>query len=189
MTDRFQKTKYFNYLIKNFKEVDKESIEFNKEISSLLNRQVDELGIILKCHLIIESYIDKYLEAAYPTILDWPTIRLSFSQKLELINNKSTPIGMYYPGIKCLNSIRNKFSHRISYNVERKDYKEIEEIMTIWYKALNEPIRGHMELIEHFTVWLCGNIDGIVNGINKHSKKLGLSSYLEWLQSMHEPEK
>lgn len=184
MIKNFKRTKYFNYLLENSSKIDNERIEFNAEIFALLNRQLDELGTILKCHLIIENYIDRYLMAAYPTVVAWEQVRLSFSQKLELINCKSTPVAIYYPAIKCLNSIRNKFSHRISYQVERKDYEEIETIMTVWYNALNEPVLQHMKLIEHFTVWVCGNLNSIINGINTHSKKLGLPSYLEWLRSM-----
>lgn len=158
--DDFKKSKYFNYLLKNFKEVDKERIEFNKEVLTLLNRQTDELGTILKCHLVIEYYIDNYLKSAYPTVLNWESSRLTFNQKLELINNNRTPVGMYYSSIKCLNSLRNKFSHKISYVIEKKDYREIEDIMRIWKNALNEPVPEGLDLIESFTIWVCGNING-----------------------------
>ena len=66
MTEDYIGTKYFKYFLTNFKEIDSERIRFNQDISGLLNRQVDELGTILKCHLIIEFYIDNYLEVAYP---------------------------------------------------------------------------------------------------------------------------
>lgn len=184
MVDNFEKSKYFNYLLEHIKELDKERIEFNDEILKLLDKKTDELGSILKCHLIIEYYIDNYLKIAYPTILNWQSSRLTFSQKLELINNSKTPIGMYYQAIKCLNSIRNKFSHKISYTIEKKDYKEIEEIMTIWKNALNEPVPEGMALIENFTLWVCGNINGMINGINRQTKNLGLSAYLQWLEDM-----
>ena len=184
MVDDFKKSKYFNYLLENFKELDKERIEFNEEVISLLNRKTDELGSILKCHLIIEYFIDNYLKAAYPTILNWQSSRLTFSQKLELINNSNTPIGMYYQAIKCLNSIRNKFSHKISYTIDKKDYKEIEEIMTIWKNALSEPVPEGMALIENFTLWVCGNINGMINGIDRQTKNLGLLAYVQWLEDM-----
>jgi len=183
MVDDFKKSKYFNYLLKNLKELEKERINFNEEVLGLLNRKTDEFGFVLKCHLIIEYYIDSYLKTAYPSILNWQSSRLTFSQKLELINNNRTPIGVYYQGIKCLNSIRNKFSHRISYVIEKKDYKEIEEIMTIWKNASNEPVPEGLALIESFTLWVCGNIDGMINGINR-TNSLGLSAYLKWLEDM-----
>jgi hypothetical protein len=93
-------------------------------------------------------------------------------------------MGMYYRSIKCLNSIRNKFSHRISYVIEKNDYKEIEEVITIWKNALNEPVPEGLALIENFTIWICGNINGMINGINKQTKTLGLPAYLKWLEDM-----
>ncbi len=82
MVDDFKKSKYFNYLLENFKELDRERVEFNDEVLKLLNRKTDELGSVLKCHLIIEYYIDNYLKTAHPTILNWQASKLSFSQKL-----------------------------------------------------------------------------------------------------------
>ncbi len=56
--------------------------------------------------------------------------------------------------------------------------------MTIWKNALNEPVPEGMTLIESFTLWVCGNINGMINGINRQTKNLGLSAYLQWLEDM-----
>jgi hypothetical protein len=186
--EHFKKTKYFKYLLQNHNEIDKERLDFNNTIIELLNRKTDELGTILKCHLIIEFYIDNYLRVANPAIVKWKDSRLSFSQKLELIHNDKTPIGVYYPAIKCFNSIRNKFSHKISYVIQEDDYREIEKIMFIWYKASGKPLLSGIKLIEDFTVWVCANINMMISGIDKHSKILGLSGYLEWLKEMQNEE-
>lgn len=186
MIEDFKKSKYFNYLLENHKKIDKERIDFNDEIINLVSRQTDELGTILKCHLIIEFYIDAYLIASYPTIINWKETRLTFSQKLELIDNPKTVLGMYYSGIKNINGIRNKLSHRISYAIIPEDYKEIEKIMNVWYKALDKSLLTGIALIEDFTVWLCGNINMITKGIEEHSKTLGLPAYLQWLNEMQQ---
>ena len=186
MSEEFKSSKYFKYLLENSDELDRERIQFNEEIRELLNRETDELGTVLKCHLIIEYYIDLYLRVAYPTVLNWEKTRLTFNQKLELINNHRTPLGMYYDSIKCLNKIRNKFSHQILYVIQSNDYREIEDIMTVWKNAFNEPVPKGLELIESFTVWICGSINNMINGINKHAKDSGLPGYLKWLQVMNE---
>lgn len=186
MNKDFKKTKYFKYLLDNFKEIENNRDEFNKEISKFLTSQTDDLGVVLKCHLTIEYYIDKYLAVAYPTIQNWQSTRLSFSQKLELINNSKTPICMYYQGIKSLNNIRNKFSHKLTYKIEKNDFKEIEKTMSVWYTAMGETPAKNMKLIQRFTTWVCGSINSYINGINKQSKELGLSGYLKWLDSMQE---
>jgi hypothetical protein len=184
MAEDFKKTKYFKYLLDNHAEIDKNCYVFNSEMLSLLNKQTDDLGSILKCHLIVEYYIDKYLKAAYPTIVKWKEARLTFAQKLELLSNDKTSIGIYYPAIKALNTIRNKFSHNFQYNIETKDYEEIKKIMYAWYKAFGKPLLKDIELIKDFTVWLCANIDTLTNGINKHSKMFGISGYLNWIEKM-----
>jgi len=184
MVDDFKKTKYFKHLADNLDLMEKHRIEFNQKILSLLNNEIDELGLVLKCHMIIEYYIDEFLIVAYPTINQWDKIRLTFNQKLELINNSRTVMGMAYSSVKCLNSMRNKFSHRLAYKIKEDDYKEIKELMTIWYNAAGEPVPTGIQLIEKFTVWFCGNCNIMIQGIKKQTPGLGLTGYLDWLNNM-----
>jgi len=109
----FKKTEYFEILRSRIDEMEIERIEFNTGIISLLNKEKDDLGIILKSHLIIEHYLDKYLGIAYPTITNWEGVRLSFYQKIEILKDEKTSMFMYYSALKCLNKIRNRFAHRL----------------------------------------------------------------------------
>ena len=184
MNIAFEKTKYFKHLIATSQELDKELSEFNTKIIQLLNKEADELGRVLKCHLIVEHYLDNYLSEAFPAVDNWSNARLTFSQKLELIQSPQTIFTYSYLPIKNLNSIRNKFSHKLDYSMKSSDYKEIEKMMTIWNTALGRPLQTGINLVEEFTLWICGNIDSVINGIKKNSKKLGISGYLEWLKEM-----
>jgi hypothetical protein len=184
MTDDFKKTKYFKYLVDNFDFIEKERTIFNQKILTLLNTEFDELGLVLKCHMIIEHYIDEFLIVAFPTICQWDKIRLTFNQKLELINNSVTVMGMAYPSIKNLNSLRNKFSHRLAYEIKEEDIKEIKELMTIWYNAAGEPVPTGLQLIEKFTLWFCGNCNIMIQGIKKQTPVHGLTGYLDWLNNL-----
>lgn len=181
-------TKYFKYLIHSDAILESELQSFNNTILDLLNNKSDNLAIILKCHLIIEHYIDIYLEASYPTIEKWKNLRLTFSQKLELINNSKTAFSLYYTALKELNTIRNKFSHKLNYSMSQSDYKEINKIMSIWNDALQKPKNQSLNLIIEFTIHICSHLYIITNGIEKHAKGLGLSNYLEWLKDMLLPE-
>ncbi|HAK10919.1 MAG TPA: hypothetical protein DCO78_02165 [Chitinophagaceae bacterium] len=105
---------------------------------------------------------------------------------MELINNPKTPMRFYYKGIKSLNSLRNKFSHKLNYKVKPSDYEEISRTMAVWYKAMGETQPVGMKLIERFTTWVCASINSYINGIKKQSKELGLSGYLQWLEKMQE---
>jgi hypothetical protein len=184
MENDFKKTKYFKYLSANLDLMEKERVEFNNKILSLLNNKTDELGLVLKCHMIIEHYIDEFLVVAYPSIKTWGKIRLTFNQKLELINNSHTIMVMAYSSVKSLNILRNKFSHKLAYKIKEEDYKEIKELITIWYNASGETVPIGLQLIEHFTVWICGNFDSLIEGIKKETPELGLTGYLEWLNKM-----
>lgn len=180
----FKKTKYYKYIANNLDLIEKQRVEFNKKILPLLTNQTDELGLILKCHLIIEHYIDEFLVIAYPTIKSLNRIRLTFNQKLELINNPRTEIGMIYPSIKCLNVLRNKFSHKLAYKIKTEDLNEINTLMKILFNAAGDTIPEGQRLLEEFTLWVCASLDSMTQGIKRHSPKLGLTGYLEWLKKM-----
>jgi hypothetical protein len=184
MSSDFTKTQYFKYLLDNAATLEKERLQFNSKIIDLLNRQVDELGLILKSHLIIEYYIDEYIITAFPAIIEPEKLRLTFNQKLELINNDKTVFGMAYSAIKSLNTLRNKFSHKLSYKTVDSDYKEIKDLMTIWNNALGEQTPTGLILIQEFSVWICGNLDSMTRGIKRETPELGLSGYLTFLHKM-----
>ena len=184
----FKKTKYFKYLSDNLELMEKERAVFNSEILSLLNDKTDELGLILKCHLIIEHYIDEFLVVAYPTITNWGNMRLTFNQKLELINNSHTIMKMAYSSVKCLNSLRNKFSHKLAYKIKEQDYKEVKDLMTTWYNAAGEPVPIGLHLFESYTIWVCANLNTMIIGIKSQTPELGLSGYLDWLDKMTKTE-
>lgn len=190
MEEQFKKTKYYSYLLNSMEEMERDRTEFNSHIIELLNQATDELGIVLKCHLILEYYMDMFLKTAYPTISQWDKTRFTFSQKLELLNSDKTTLQFHYQAIKCLNTIRNKFSHKLSYSLVENDCLPIKSALEPWYTALQKPMPNDLpKLIEEFTVWICGNINIIITAINRHSKDFGLPGYLLWLKEMQEEEK
>lgn len=184
MIEDFEQTEYFKYLLSNAQELNQERLEFNENISSMLRHRTDDLGTILKCHLVLEYHLDVYLKTAYPTITEWNDARLSFKQKLELINTDKVSLKMYYLSMKCLNTLRNKFAHKIEYIIHPNDYQEITRIMKWWYNALDKTLPTGIRLIEEYTIWVCANINLLVNGIEKHSKSTGIAGYQIWLKEM-----
>lgn len=79
IVDDFKQTKYFKHLAENLDLMEIHRIEFNQKILSLLNNEIDEICLVLKCHMIIEHYIDDFLIVAYSTINQWDKIRLTFN--------------------------------------------------------------------------------------------------------------
>jgi len=159
---------------------------FNAEILALINAKTDWLGSVLKCHLIIEHYMDQYLHMAYPTMVNIRKARLTFSQKLEMINNPQTLSQFYCLSIKSLNSLRNKFAHRISYSVIDEDLSEIKRFMNTWDDALGEARQEGLALLSRFTLFVCGDLNTTTRQIEKQGNGFGLPGYLNWLKDMGE---
>jgi hypothetical protein len=182
----FTKTKYFDYLLDNSETLENDLQDFNKKFIELTRGDIDELGTVLKCHLITEYYIDQYISKSYPTVISWDKIRLNFSQKIEVINNPQTLTGIYYPALKSLNTLRNKFAHKLGYKIIEEDLIEIRTILTAWNSALGKPIPKGVKLIEEFTIWMCAGLNSMTTGIHLETPELGLSGYIKWLKKMNE---
>src|SRR5690606_25848733 len=109
--DQFRDTKYFKWMLSQADELEKEMNSFNEEYSDLAGTDNPQLPLVLRSHLIIEHYMDKYLTVAIPEVECWDDLRLSFNMKLDIINNRKTSLHVIAPSIKALNKIRNKYAH------------------------------------------------------------------------------
>jgi len=83
---------------------------------------VEFIGAFLTAHLSLEKYITDYLKLRYST-LSWDDSRLTFAQKIALIQNEpaNPPFNEIYIRIKDFNAIRNKISHNLNYQLDDKD--------------------------------------------------------------------
>ena len=83
---------------------------------------VEFIGAFLTAHLSLEKYISDYLRLRYPS-LSWDDAKLTFSQKISLIQNEQAkaPYNEIYIRIKDFNSIRNKISHELNYRITDKE--------------------------------------------------------------------
>jgi hypothetical protein len=82
------------------------------------------MGYLLSCHLVIEHWMDEWLKARYPE-LDWESARLTFEKRCAVLNKCDWEA---LPGdenpllvIKHLNSLRNRFGHRVNYKLTSED--------------------------------------------------------------------
>jgi hypothetical protein len=179
-----KKDKFFDYLMSQSDRFENDIGEFNYKIRNLLSNPVDNMGIILKCNLIIEKYIDDYLEIAYPTINFDLKDRLTYNQKIELINNPRTNFYIFLNGAKELNSIRNKYAHNLNYEIQNSTFKEVKEIMTFWNTASGKKQNEGIQLVVDFTATLCMFLFSTKNEIKVNGSGLGLPKYLEWVEKI-----
>jgi hypothetical protein len=63
--------------------IDADFAEENARYKLLIARDHDVLGRVLKCHLVVENYLNRFLEAHY-RLTDVEDVRLSFYQKARL---------------------------------------------------------------------------------------------------------
>jgi hypothetical protein len=124
----------------------------NERFKALLSTEHDELGRILKSHLIIESYMDRFLASHYG-IEDFDGVRLTFSQKTKLLPTAASAVAFVKPGIQRLNAIRNRFGHNLNANIEMHELGAINEIVDVVRSEVQ--FSNPVEKIEAFTTIAC----------------------------------
>ncbi len=132
--------------------IEKRFNEENEAFKKLLAQDHDLIGRVLKCHLIIENYINRHLESVSPSH-SWQAARLRFAQKLELLPQDNAKVEWILPGIREINTIRNRFGHRITATVSPDDLKGCISVLAIARSGTLyiDPI----EIIEDFTTVAC----------------------------------
>ena len=96
------------------------STEFG-EMNRRWNQDTETIGRILRAHLYVEHYLNEYLRKANPRLGDIAGVRLSFAQKVKLLDQNDPHIRHMIAGIKHLNSIRNRIAHNLDVQVSEED--------------------------------------------------------------------
>jgi hypothetical protein len=91
------------------------------EMAQRWNQDVDAIGRILRAHLYVEHYMTEYVRHANPRLGSIADARLSFNQKLALLDDALVGVSEIKPGIAQLNKIRNRLAHRLCVQLESKD--------------------------------------------------------------------
>lgn len=91
------------------------------ELDARWNQDAVLVGRILRAHLFVEHFLAMYLEARNPHLGNVDEARLSFYQKVELVDRDDPRISYLVPGIRRLNKIRNRLAHTLSAQVTLED--------------------------------------------------------------------
>ena len=124
----------------------------NEKFKSLLEKEHDNLGRILKCHLIVEHYLNLFLVSHY-SIQGFDEARLTFSQKTKLLPSEANAVAFVKPGIQRLNAIRNKFGHQLDADLNDDDLGAINQIVDAIRP--NAEFNSIIEKVEAFTTIAC----------------------------------
>ena len=124
----------------------------NKRFKSLMSKDHDDLGRMLKCHLVLENYLDRFLAAHY-RIENLEAAKLTFFQKASLLPDGGSAAAFVKPGILRLNSIRNRFGHTLQPVLKVNDLGAISEVLKIARPSVK--FKSPVAAIEAFTTVAC----------------------------------
>ena len=134
---------------------DKIEADFNRQNERFLELAAvdhDMIGRVLRAHLIIENFLGEFLMGHYG-IEDFSELRLTFSQKANLLPQFKSSAAFVRPGIIQLNAVRNKFGHRLNHTIESHEISAIYEVLQIARSGIQFP--SQVEAIEAFVPIAC----------------------------------
>jgi hypothetical protein len=119
------------------------------------NQSTDKIGRILRAHLFVEHFLAEYLVARNPALGSLENARLTFTQKLALIGEATGGVAYLIPGIRRLNTIRNRLAHDLCADVTSDDINvflgiELFEAMRDESAKPNQASADPLDILEDF---------------------------------------
>lgn len=95
----------------------------------------DALGIVVRCHLYLESALNELLRYVIPR---YETMdRLPFSRKVALAYELTLIDQQLKSGLRALAALRNKYSHQIKYTISEDDIARVCNGLPRWAALLS----------------------------------------------------
>jgi hypothetical protein len=179
-TEKFLKSSFAQKLLADAGNMEEDVKAFNLLYNQFLEHDAAAVGVILRCHLIVEHFLDRYLAAANPGIREWGRARLTFAQKIALVDHPRSVFHMVMDGLKCLNRLRNLAAHALSVRLEEADLEPIRSFISMWYSALGKPIPDGLSLVEAFSLVVSSWLYGHACMIQRHTPEHGFTEMLNW---------
>jgi len=141
----------FDKLEPHWDEIQAEYKKREEYFQSLMSNDYSEIAQILKCHLIIEHYLNTFLEKELG-LDNLNEAKLSFFNKMKLLPDNQA-VAFVKPGIIRINTLRNKVAHQLDVKFANKDLIEIASILKM--ARINVDDLSFIENIEKFTSVAC----------------------------------
>lgn len=129
--------------------------------------------MVLKCHIITEFAITKYIQFFSPPVIDEAYVKLNYVQKLDIAHM----MGLAYtdpciiPSLELLNRARNQVAHKLNFEIAI-----IDELVRINSEDYHEKAalenRDRLRGVRYFTVDFCAYVSGTIVA-HAHLDKLG----------------
>ena len=182
-TEDFLKMKYSQQLLRDLDAIETEMGKFNDQWARFWKRNVDHLGTVLISHLAVEHHIDNWLAAANPGTKAVGDTRLSFAQKVDLLEGADPSIQWLLPGVIRLNRLRNQIAHDLEAEISEQDLEPIQNIVWPWHSAAGKPCRSGVPLVRDFALLASGMLHSQASAIRRYGDGCGLVSYQRWVKS------
>jgi hypothetical protein len=129
------------------KKLDADISEFNR----LWEQDSQLIGRLLRCHLVVEFYLTRYLRFKNLALGDPDKARLSFVQKVDLADGPGLLEGELFIGLRRLNKMRNRIAHTLRAEVTDEDrmvFSGLGLFMAMRRQLAKRPVSGDSEAIE-----------------------------------------
>ncbi len=137
---------------KFFTTVKRQLAEFNAR----WDQDIGAMGRVLRSHLIVEYYMTAYLQKANPNLGVIDDAQLGFAQKVNLLGENNALITELIPGIRRLNTVRNRLAHNLSVSVTPDDVNSFRSIGIYWAMRKESEKRSEpfgvepLDIYDHF---------------------------------------
>jgi hypothetical protein len=92
-----------------------------EELNRRWAQDTGTIGRILRAHLFVEHFLTEYLQAKNPNLGSLDDARVTFAQKVALVDESRQEVAYLLPGIRRLNAIRNRIAHSLRAEVTQDD--------------------------------------------------------------------
>lgn len=137
---------------KFFEVEQKRLAEFNEQ----WDQDIGAMGRVLRSHLIVEHYMTAYIQKTNPNLGAIDDARLGFAQKVDLLGNLDVLLTSLVPGIRRLNTVRNRLAHNMSVAVTPNDVNVFRSIEYYWAmraeseKGYSKLSMEPLDIFDHF---------------------------------------
>jgi hypothetical protein len=124
--------------------------ESHEERSRHWDQDTTGMGRILRAHLFVEHYLARYLSVRNPNMGPIDDARLTFAQKVALVDRSDPTVSYLTTGVARLNKVRNRLAHTLTTEVTPEDRDVFLSIrmFTALRDRLAEPNVPRMEPID-----------------------------------------
>ncbi len=135
-----------------------------REYNQLFQKDSSLFGRIIKCHLISEVYLEKYLKNKL-SIMNLGDVRLSYYQKVMLLPERNEAPALFKPGLLTLNKLRNKFAHKLDSTLSRDELNTMTTMLVMSERPVST--MSSIEMVEKFTALTCACLNPTPSKIEK----------------------